>query len=143
MKKLFILLFLTFVQFSNLSAQSTGKVPKNLKECMIALDEHLTKTDQYNFIRHKEGDLAHAYNLSVGAYIRSHWGLNDGDSDLYFFFEERGISEPHTMSNIILVSYHRVKKGSFINLERQIEDYIGEKQLNKVKKKLKKEGKEI
>lgn len=143
MKKFLIVLSLILIHFSNILAQAQSESPKNLKECMVALDEHLTKTEQYNFVRHRESDLDHAYNLSVGAYIRSHWGLNDGSSDLFRFFEERGIEEPHVMSNIILASYHRVKKGNFINLEKQIQDYIGEKQLHKVKRKLKKEGKEI
>ncbi len=143
MKKYLIVLSLILIQFSSLFAQDYGNSPKNLKECMVALDEYFSKTDQYNFVRHTEEDLAHAYNLSVGAYIRSHWGLNDEESELYGFFEERGITEPHDMSNIILISYHRVSKKQFINLEQQIEDYIGEKQLHKVKKKLKKAGKEI
>ncbi len=124
-------------------AQIQGEVPVDLKGCMVAMDHFLSEDEQKKFISHSEDDLGHAYNLSLGSYIRSHWGLNDQSSQLHSFFEERGIVDSHIMSNLILVSYHRVKTNQFINLESQIQEYIGEKQMNKVRKKLKKAGKEF
>lgn len=140
----FLVLALLAASLSGQSlAQEAGTVPTNLKESIFVLDHFLTEQEQDNFVRYKEEDIVHAYNLTLGSYIRSHWGLNDEESILYRYFEERGITHSHEMSNIILVSYHRVKTNKFINLEDQIEKYIGEKQLKKVKKKLNKSGKEI
>jgi hypothetical protein len=143
MNKFLVFVLLVGLLSGQSFAQDAGTVPTNLKESIYVLDHFLTDQEQESFVRYKEEDIVHAYNLTLGAYIRSHWGLNDDESKLYNFFEERGITHSHEMSNIILVSYHRVKTKKFINLEDQIEKYIGEKQLKKVRKKLNKAGKEI
>lgn len=139
MKKLLLILLTTI----SLPIVAQNYVPTNLKESLIALDEHLTNDERKQYLRYAESEIVHAYNFSVGAYIRSHWGLNDETSRLNNYFRLRGIKNSHEMSNIILVSYYRVHHDKFINLEAQIEDYIGEKELKKVKRKLRKAGEEL
>ena len=139
MKK-FLAILLTTISFQIVAQNYT---PTNLKESLIALDEHLTEEERTQYLRYAESEIVHAYNFSVGAYMRSHWGLNDESSRLHNYFKLRGIKNSHEMSNIILVSYYRVHHDNFINLEAQIQEYIGEKELKKVKRRLKKAGKEL
>lgn len=141
MKRYLIILISFFLSAQAIQAQHL--VPNNLKESLVALDKYFDDKERDRFLKIAESNIVQAYNLSAGAYMRSHWGLNDESSELYQYFEERGVENAQQMSNIILISYHRVHHGNFINLENQIVSYIGEKHMKRVKKKLKKAGKEI
>ena len=105
--------------------------PVDLKECLVALDNYLSPEDQNEMLAYDESSLMLAYDLSLGNYIRNNWNLYDDEAQLVVYFNDMCIREPRQMSNIILVSYHRMKSKKLVNLGEQISSLIGEKEFKK------------
>lgn len=101
-------------------------IPFNLEDCFKQIDlfwNDSTKTKVKNWT---EEDFSVKTHHGFGTWIRNNWQLWAG-SRLSYFFHEKGVHHPDSMSWIILVSYHRYLNGKEINLEEQINPNTKEK----------------
>jgi len=105
------------------------KIPENLKECYLELDNIIDKTEdgkeylQMFLQLNEEKAIVNAHH-NLGQWIRNNWELWTGDSNLCKWFNSNQIQHPDDMSSIILTSYHRYKHNKEIKLEEQLEHYI-------------------
>ena len=116
------------------------KIPENLKECYLELDNIIDKTEdgkeylQMFLQLNEEKAIVNAHH-NLGQWIRNNWELWTGDSNLCKWFNSNQIQHPDDMSSIILTSYHRHMNGKDIELEKQINDIQNFYKNNKIKKK--------
>jgi hypothetical protein len=141
LKSIWILLFLAALLASGVSCvekESGGRVihlkptkdqnsptglyiPKDLHDCFIELKKMLPVDFVEELRKGKEGDLIQ-YHLTLGMWIRNHWGLWKG-SRLADYFKSRDVRHPDDMSAIILTSFWRHLNGQPIGFEEQSEVY--------------------
>ena len=104
------------------------KVPKNLEECYIALDE-MKPMDLDNWLKKDDESALGGAHFGLGMWLRNNWDLwavrntPFWEDTLPGYFNSIGIKHPDDMSSIILTSYHRHKNGKDIKLEEQVKKY--------------------
>lgn len=90
------------------------KVPSNLKEAIVKLDNDLTEDDK-QFLIENGALLVHH---TLGRWIRNNWGLWDEHSELKLNMAKLGNIHPDDMSNFIIEEYIK-------HLKEQNETSIG------------------
>ena len=98
------------------------KIPTNLEECFIALNEMLGSEQVEEFKGWDENSVVGKSHHSLGRFLRNEWGLWSG-SDLKTYFEGMGIKHADDMSGIIIDSYHRHLNGKPLDVEEQVNFY--------------------
>ena len=103
----------------------TSKVPRNIKECIVYLDEWLSDEDREKIIFYNEEHVDGLTQLQLlerpfyghpvlGMTIRNNWGLWT-DSRLKRWFFWRGNLNPDSISGVILAQYISHIKGEEVN----------------------------
>ena len=77
------------------------KVPSNLKEAIVKLDNDLSEEDKQFLLENGALSVHH----TLGRWIRNNWGLWDEQSELKLNMTKLGNIHPDDMSNFIIVDY--------------------------------------
>lgn len=77
------------------------KVPSNLKEAIIQLDNDLQEEDKQFLLENGSLSVHH----TLGRWIRNNWGLWDEHSELKLNIAKLGYIHPDDMSNFIIKEY--------------------------------------
>jgi len=80
-------------------------IPKNLDDCFIQLDNMLSEEDKQSIKQLENKKETIKFHHVLGMWIRNNWGLWGG-SRLQKYFMEKNITQPDTMSALILESYY-------------------------------------
>ena len=147
MKQLMVLTFAIFISFSA-TAQKMDKLQRRL--CLVSekingvyipinIDDAISVLDtlfkgEVKSLANKsssESDFTGRTHLGLGMWLRNNWGLWGG-SRLSVYFNDMKIFHPDDMSGIILHSYYRHVKGQNLDIEGQIEHYIGNSKKHKM-----------
>lgn len=97
-------------------------IPKDIYSCCFELDKLLNDSTKL-LIKEKNTffDLAE-YNMGIGSWIRSNWGLWGG-SRLQTYFKNKNVKHPDNISGIILFAYSNYLKGENIDIDKIIDKY--------------------
>lgn len=103
-------------------------IPKTLEEAFDILDEMNIK-DIEDWLKDEEGKAIGQSHHGLGMWLRNNWGLWHSEpfwdkNTLNYWFNEMGIFHADDMSSIILTSYHRIKNGKEVKLEKQVQHYL-------------------
>ena len=77
------------------------KVPSNLKEAIVKLDNDLSEEDKQFLLENGALSVHH----TLGRWIRNNWGLWDEQSELKLNMVKLGNIHPDDMSNFIIEEY--------------------------------------
>jgi hypothetical protein len=77
--------------------------PRTLEECMVALNDLLSKEDLAEFIKMSKDDVGRHHH-GLGQWIRNHWGLWQG-GELLEHMKSLGFIHPDDMSHSIMTEY--------------------------------------
>lgn len=100
------------------------RVPKNLEECFLILEQVLDEETIKQFKAMEEKDMMATTHHSLGRWFRNNYGLWNNKSVLCIWFkEEFGIVHADDISGIILTSFHRKLNAKEINVEEQVQYY--------------------
>ena len=77
------------------------KVPSNLKEAIVKLDNDLSEEDKQFLLENGALSVHH----TLGRWIRNNWGLWDEQSELKLNMAKLGNIHPADMSNFIIEEY--------------------------------------
>ncbi len=77
------------------------KVPSNLKEAIVKLDNDLTEEDKQFLLENGALSVHH----TLGRWIRNNWGLWDEQFELKLNMAKLGNIHPDDMSNFIIEEY--------------------------------------
>ena len=77
------------------------KVPSNLKEAIVKLDNDLSEEDKQFLLENGALSVHH----TLGRWIRNNWGLWDEQSELKLNMTKLGNIHPDDMSNFIIEEY--------------------------------------
>lgn len=97
------------------------KIPKNLKECFVALTKATSDEDREKFMLMPEKEVC-GFHFFPGMRIRNEWGLWNG-SMLAKYFNRLGVYHADDMSGMILESYWRHLNGLPLKLREQARGY--------------------
>ncbi|RBA28220.1 DUF6794 domain-containing protein [Flavobacterium tibetense] len=99
-------------------------LPKNIIESIDYLECKLNSSELESFKNTPEEDIIGKYHFTLGKYIRNEWEIWNGDTKLFVYFKEKGVSNPDKISSIILTSLHRKLNKKNIGFQEQISDYL-------------------
>ena len=116
----FIVLFKAMLEYC-LDKRKKNKIPENLKECFVFLNDLLSKEDKT--VAKKDSKFGIKVHHTLGRTLRNDWYLWRGGK-LKNYFNDLGIHHADDMSGIILTSYHRYLNGENIRLNEQVHFYI-------------------
>jgi hypothetical protein len=80
-------------------------IPKDLQDCFIQLDKILSEKDKAEIKNLKSRDETINYHHGLGMWLRNNWGLWGG-SRLQKYFLTRKVTDPDSMSSLILEYYY-------------------------------------
>ncbi len=104
-----------------LDKRKKKRIPKNLKECFIFLNDLLSEEDKKKAIDDPEFGIK--VHHSLGRTLRNDWYLWRGGK-LKDYFNGLGIHHTDDMTGIIFTSYHRHLNNEDIRLYEQVHFYI-------------------
>ena len=91
------------------------KIPKNLDECFLALEQILTPQELEKLKSAKKASLVPNYHFGLALWIRNNWGLWKG-STLREYLQELGLTDPDDMSAYIIERFWEHLNGKPIQL---------------------------
>ncbi len=94
-----------------------NRIPENLKECFVFLDDLLSEEDKEE--AKKDPEFGVRIHHTFGRTLRNDWDLWTGGK-LKDYFISIGIHHADDMSGIILTSYHRYLNDEDIKLDEQV-----------------------
>jgi hypothetical protein len=98
--------------------------PRNLDECVAALDFILSDEDKEEMEDWGEERFTASLHHNLGRWLRNDWGLWDEKSELHKWFKAIGIWHADDMSGIILTTYYRETHSLPVKLIEQVDGYV-------------------
>ena len=105
------------------SCKAQIKLPKNLDEAVLYLQQQWTQKELDNFKNKPEEEAVTELHFGTGMWIRNNWVHGDRDTALRNYFNAMDIYAPDDISSIILTSLHRTLNRKDIELEKQVKSY--------------------
>ncbi len=102
--------------------QNENYIPIDLDDSFNYLNCNLSEVELKSFKEQDEKEAISQLHFSTGLYIRNNWGLWSGESELFKFFENLGVTHPDDISGIILTSYHRSINGKNTQFDKMISE---------------------
>jgi len=97
-------------------------IPANLEEAFKELDDLSPEQSKVKFTNAPEEIIAKKLHFGLGRWISVYWNFIEG-SRYVEYLRQLGITDPDHMIQFTIVSYHRYKNNSPLNVEAQVEAY--------------------
>jgi len=126
--KYFYIAFIPLIVLSCKSEVSCDKykelnyIPINLEDSFNYLNCNLSANDIKSFKEKDEREAVSEFHFSIGLFMRNNWGLWSGESELFEFFENLGVTHPDDISGIIITSYHREINGKNTQFDKIVSE---------------------
>jgi len=124
-----ILILFVFISSTLFAQKDCNDYPKNyvpidLTDALNYLDCIWNDSLKTDFKKLPERVAVNDYYRNYRVGISERWGLVNGNTDIYNYFQNLGIFNPDDMSHIILTSFHRYLNGKDLEFEKTVKRYI-------------------